>query len=482
MCFACDVPLVAAKQLREWQRRALDTASDALSNGVRGVVWAVMGAGKSVVIAEIAQAAFKSGQHVVITVPTQALVDQLAEGIGNWTGQVVGRWYADVKDLWPITVVCQMSLATYEDAWQNKYIDGYQLTPERLWIADECHKTECDTVLEWNAPEMRIGFSATPWRAEMRESVSSFDEVLYEYGPEDAHRDGHIVKPTVEHPDAAGDTDSVVAFWILEQVEAGRVGVANASSIADAEQFAETLKKVGVPCMTTHSESQHDRDRARAALMSGRPGCVVYVDMLAEGFDAPPIEFMALRRAVGSRVRFAQEVGRGLRAHPGKTTCYMLDVWDLWNTHSMTWEAALGDVDDTVIPALKLDGVLEERPTQQWLSGELDKMPHEVLGPLRSWIRSTRVQLQFDGRIPSKEIASRHWRSDPCSRKQREYLDDIMRQVDPSELDDGLVTRVRAARAALVDSVKRNERGDDLDGAFRKGDASDLIDVLRGLG
>lgn len=106
-------------------------------------------------------------------------------------------------------------------------------------------------------------------------------------------------------------------------------------------------------------------------------------------------------------------------------------------------------------------------------------MPHEVLGPMRSWLRATRVQMQFDGRIDTKKIESRHWRSDPCSRKQATYLDDLMRQIDPTELDEGLKFRIEASRQALLDCLRRDP--DDLEGAFRKGDASDLIDIVRGL-
>jgi hypothetical protein len=213
---------------------------------------------------------------------------------------------------------------------------------------------------------------------------------------------------------------------------------------------------------------------ARAVIRDG--GVVVYVDMLAEGFDCPEIMWMALRRPVGSRVRFAQEVGRGLRAAPGKTTCHMLDVWDLWGTHSMDWRAALGETDSAVVPALQLDMVVEQ---VAWKPLE-ERMPPEVLGPLRGWIRHERVQAMFEGRVAGKEIKSRSWRSDPCSRRQLLYLDQVMCRLNPAGLDPDVVRRVRMARAALVDSLGRDAA--DLAGALRKGDASDLIDVVRGLG
>lgn len=484
--------------LRTWQKEAIAAAESALSRREHGVIQAIMGAGKSVVIAELAARAFRAGLHVVVTVPTQELVRQLASSIGEWSGQVVGEWYADRHELWPITVVCQMSIESYEAAWQQKYAGDSAYAfgcrtcacrsrcggnclnchtplvlmngPRRLWIADECHRTECDTVLSWDAPSKRIGLTATPWRADMSGTISSFDRLVYEYGAERAFADGHVVKPTLEHP-KAGDIDDVVATWI-EQVR-GRHGggVVNARSIADADRFASRIGGVAV-----HSASEQDAVRARLAIAAGE--AVVYVDMLAEGFNCPQIRWMALRRAVGSRVRFAQEVGRGLRAYPGKTTCYMLDVWDLWGTHSMDWRAALGEVEGEAVPALQLDWMVDKAG---WTpeAGDREPMPPEILSPLRSWLRHQRVQAVFDGRIAAKEIKSRSWRSDPCSRKQLQYLDQLMGGIDPSELDDNMVRRVRIARAALLDCLRRDPA--DLNGAFRKGDASDLIDVVRGL-
>lgn len=470
------------KQLRTWQREAVHAATEAVGAGRRGVIQAIMGAGKSVAIAELAARALRRGEHVVITVPTQELVRQLAASLENWTGQAVGQWYADARELWPATVVCQASIATYEEAWRTKYgqptevldassaVVATAIQP-RLWIADECHKTECDTMHQWEAPARRVGFTATPWRAEHNRTIRAFDEILFEYGAEQAFADGHVVKPTLVHPEA-GDVDEVVAKWIAKQTGGG---VVNASSIEDAEAFSRLTGALPV-----HSRSEWSPDQAREHIRSG--GVVVYVDMLAEGFDCPEILWMALRRPVGSRVRFAQEVGRGLRACPAleKTTCRMLDVWDLWGSHSMNWQAALGEVDIAEpVPALQLDWILAETNWDYGARSTPERMPPEVLGPLRSWIRAERVSALFEGRISAKDIGSRSWRSDPCSRKQLEYLDKTMRQVDPKKLDRAAVARVRAARAALVDCLERDPA--DLAGAFRKGDASDLIDVVRAM-
>jgi len=178
-------------------------------------------------------------------------------------------------------------------------------------------------------------------------------------------------------------------------------------------------------------------------------------------------------------VRFAQEVGRGLRACPeiDKSCCYQLDIHDLYSIHSIDWRAALGEVDETAVPALQLDLALERAtaPASSW--GETDRMPAALLSPLRSWIRSERVRAQFEGRA-SLRVESTHWRSDPVSRRQARMIFDLMSRLTPAELGED-TERFRAAWYAVRDAVTRDPQ--DLKGALRKGDASDLIVILRGI-
>jgi len=96
---------------------------------------------------------------------------------------------------------------------------------------------------------------------------------------------------------------------------------------------------------------------------------------------------------------------------------------------------------------------------------------------VRSFLRSTRVAMQFDGKI-SLTVESTRWRSDPVSRNQFNFAHLLM-----VEKKHAIADEERAAFAAayygLRDSISR--ASDDLTGALRKGDAADLISILRGL-
>ena len=68
----------AAHPPRAWQRDALPLALEALEAGAAGLIHAVMGSGKSALIAEVcAQVQLPKGGVLIVSTPTMALVEQL---------------------------------------------------------------------------------------------------------------------------------------------------------------------------------------------------------------------------------------------------------------------------------------------------------------------------------------------------------------------------------------------------------------------
>jgi hypothetical protein len=85
----------------------------------------------------------------------------------------------------------------------------------------------------------------------------------------------------------------------------------SAINIEDAESFAARLAKAGIPAEPIHQKlNRGERELRIRRLRSGRIRCLVHVQLLCEGIDLPWLEWLALRRPVGSPVRLVQEVGR----------------------------------------------------------------------------------------------------------------------------------------------------------------------------
>lgn len=464
----------------DWQAEVRPKAIDAITSGDAALVSAVMGAGKSAVIAELcASLELGDHEHIVVTTPTIDLVHQLYEDIADRIHRRhIGKFYTDAKQNdRPIIVACMPSAPALGEAMAGAGRDA------ALWIADEAHKTECDTIheaFEALEPAARLGFTATPFRASDREELSLWDRLIYEYAPADAMDDGVVVPPKLRTYHGPADTVDTACVEMIDRAvrEGEGPGMVNAltthgsdkiNSIG-AEAFAQRLEDSGIRADTVHSKkSQDQNDRAIARLKDGKLDCIVHVNKLAEGSNFPWLRWLCMRRPVTSRTRFCQEVGRVLRPHPGKEYGLLLDPNDLFSEFGLSYEAVLaGGASEPDRPdkeaASEVDDVLDDLMQSQ---ADEDKTangtPVRVLEPTRAWLRKTKLALQSVGAIESK-IKSTHWRADPASPKQINLLGKI----------SGLVSRLpgeheRAAKASL----RVAELGD-----LTKGEVSDLISIL----
>ncbi|MGO1971418.1 MAG: DUF3427 domain-containing protein [Propionibacteriaceae bacterium] len=97
-------------------------------------------------------------------------------------------------------------------------------------------------------------------------------------------------------------------------------------SVAHAQFMAEqfTAHGLAAECLTGEHDQNH-RERVLSRLRSGQLQVVFSVDVLGEGVDLPDVDTLLLCRPTQSPVLFAQQLGRGLRQAPGKTSCLVLD-------------------------------------------------------------------------------------------------------------------------------------------------------------
>lgn len=361
--------------LRDWQAKALPVVIEALKARKRAVVAAFMGAGKSYLIAElIRRSKEQEGRGVVVLAPRTGLVEQLAATFGNVLEPVnVGTWWQHGKVCdRRVTVSTYQSLPTLVERWKK---DGRTCS---LLVCDEAHRTEAGVILEAvNALEglapgrwmSRVGVTATPFRSDDKEALSLWDEVVYRYAYADALRDRVVVEAKVigwDGPENELDTDAICTRMLSEA--ALWPALASAKSIADAEEYAVYLGKRGIPAMAIHSQLSRKEQAGRiAALRDGVVKVLVHVSMLSEGSDFPWLRTLLLRRPVGARVRFVQEVGRVLRvdpANPDKQFGLVLDPFDLMSEHGLKHKDALGkalDGEEVDTPDEDGDGERPER-------------------------------------------------------------------------------------------------------------------------
>ena len=441
--------------LRPWQASALKTLRAEWRPGTSPVIRAVMGAGKSILMGAICRDVKAT---VLVTAPTIRLVDQLADTIADVTGEDVAKYYTHEKRTSRITVACYDSLVALAAS-------GHR--PD-VWIADECHRTEVDEIkgaIAILAPKMRLGFTATPYLSGDK-SLSLWDTLIYSYGVQDAIRDAVVVPPRVIH--YVGEAETLDAACIDMVSKSFGPGVVSAINIADAEAFAAYSTERGFFARAIHSRQPKDEQAELLEMLRvGDLHHLVHVNLLTEGVDLPWLRWLCLRRPGASRIRFAQEVGRVLRAHSGKTHGIVYDPHDLFGRLSLTYEACLGDVNGPSADeaaAWEIDFVIAKIKGNAMPPNTLAGVPVRLIEPIASYIRTLRIAFQGAGAI-AMTIPAGAWRSEPANDKQMDMLRHL--RIDWGCVPDAHLTALRASISAAH--------------VLSKGDVSDLISCVKAL-
>lgn len=457
---------------RKWQKEALPKIIDSLRQGERPICCAIMGAGKSILIAELcarALAKLKDNGRIVVCAPRQSLVRQLTATIEARLKCAVGQYYADNKTTGTrVIVACNASAGKLAE----------QLNDEELFVAmmvgDEVHGTESDgfkdayTALN---PRCAVGFTATPYRSNEQETLSLWTSIAYSYGVAEALADGVIVPWKLAHWMGTGtnEIDSVCIQLIQShrQVYGKEPGLVSSISIEDAESFVEKLNAAGIRAAAVHSRMKKDEQERimRKDLPEGRLDCIVHVSMLSEGVDLPYLRWMCLRRPVGARVRFVQEVGRVLRSHPNKEFATIMDPHDLFGRHSISNLEAIGEA----LKAPMMDEYEEELASlekDEEVKDKVRKMPAaKAFTSIESYTRNLVAVFRAHKIVTSDNMDQDDWRGGYPSENQLNALQRLIwaKRYLPKDLREIFVSLAAQSRT------------------LTKGVVSDMIDILIGL-
>lgn len=227
-------------------------------------------------------------------------------------------------------------------------------------VIDECHRiagNRFDALATSVAPSILLGLTATPERTDGKSILGYFDcradgspavevrlwtalelQLLapFEYYACDDQTDfSQVPWNRVGEQQAVANLVSnndvragvVVREWhrLAEDPRRSRALVF-CVSVAHAQFMADYLNRAGLPakCLSGDSSPQ-ERERARRALESGKLCALVTVDLFNEGIDLPTVDTLLLLRPTQSSLVFQQQLGRGLRLHPDKESCLVLD-------------------------------------------------------------------------------------------------------------------------------------------------------------
>ena len=326
------------------------------------------GAGKSIIVAEIANSLNKvsKGKHVLCIVPSKELLEQNADKI-RATGNAVSLFSASVGETClanPLVVGTPVSIKNQIDRFGSQFC---------AVIIDECHKIT-PTVIHiieqlqvFNERLRIIGLSATPYRMStgyifkhdlrgvaLHESKTRdpyFDRLIYKITARELIQQGYLCQPIVgainsKHYETLNMQTNAMGNFSKDDIDKAYHGKGRltAEIVADViEQsrdrkgvlfFAATIQHAGeimeslppeLSAIVTGSTPAREREIILLKFKAQILKYLVNVAVLTTGFDAPHCDVVAILRATESAALLQQIIGRGLRLSDGKQDCLVLD-------------------------------------------------------------------------------------------------------------------------------------------------------------
>lgn len=351
--------------LRPYQQQAVDaTLTHFRQSNQSAVLVLPTGAGKSLVIAELARLA---KQKILVVTHVQELVEQNAakfEALGATPGiYSAGLKQRDTEH--QVVFGSIQSIARNLDQFSNAY---------SLIIIDECHRVSDDDqslyqqliafLKRQNANLKVLGLTATPYRLGhgwiyrqdyrgfFRESESTiFEHCIFDLPLRALVKQGFLTQPksinaAIDHYDFSSLTPSISGVYPESQVNTllakyPRVTEAICEQIVDMSQtrqgtmiFAATVKHAHeilsylpehTSALVVADTEPAERTQIINAFKERQIKYLVNVAVLTTGFDAPHVDVIAILRPTQSVSLFQQMAGRGLRLSEGKQNCLIID-------------------------------------------------------------------------------------------------------------------------------------------------------------
>ncbi|TQV98785.1 hypothetical protein V2A60_007514 [Cordyceps javanica] len=377
-------------QLRDYQLDCIRSVLDSLKSGHKRVgISLATGSGKTVVftqlIDKIRARADSGGDRTLILAHRRELVEQAAHHcrlahpdktleIEMGTQHASGR--AD------ITVASVMSITSRDR------LHKFDPSDYKLVLVDEAHHIVAAGYLRTlrhfgldakrAASPVLVGVSATFSRFDGLKLGAAIDEIVY-------HRDyvhmiadkwlTDVVFTTVAssadlaavRSGAFGDFQTGELSRVVNTVQVNEVTVRSwmaragdrkstlvfCVDLAHVAGLTETFRRHGIDARLVTSETPRAaRADLLAAFKRGEFPVLVNCGVFTEGTDIPNVDCVVLARPTRSRNLLVQMIGRGMRLHPGKRNCHVLDMVSSLDTGIVTTPTLFGlDPDELVTAA-----------------------------------------------------------------------------------------------------------------------------------
>ncbi len=351
--------------LRPYQQEAVDaTLKHFRKSDDSAVIVLPTGAGKSLVIAELARLARRK---ILVVTHVKELVEQNHAKYQSYgvLGGIFSAGLSRKESQYQVTFASVQSVAANLEQFKDEY---------SLIIIDECHRISTDENSQYQRiiEQLRqqnkglkvLGLTATPYRLGMgwiyryhyrgfvrSEEDKPFVHCIYELPLIYMISRGYLTKPDLVDAAVAQYDFSTLAQnrfgeyaekdvnallgkhqrvtrAIIEQVMElalqRQAVMIFAATVDHAKEITGYLPQEQTALITGATE-QRERDMLIQRFKQRQLKYLVNVSVLTTGFDAPHVDFIAILRPTQSVSLYQQIVGRGLRLDAGKKDCLVID-------------------------------------------------------------------------------------------------------------------------------------------------------------
>lgn len=354
---ALELDSAVASPLRPYQARAVDAVEQQRSSGQsNALVLMATGLGKSKVAASLVanEISRNPSQEVLVLAHTVDLVRQLEQSC----------WPSLAKDipthLWTDGEEPSFSGGVVFATWQSLQAPRtHRPLRDRfgLVVVDEAHHAPSDSyrrLLRELRPSFLLGLTATPWRGDARSLGVQFGSPCFSMDIVDGLQGGYLAEVDYRMLTDGIDWDEVARLSrqghtvkqlntlllmperdmamvettcaTLRSLSGGGRGLGFCRSIEHATRLQPLFLAHGVSTALLHSGlSRDERFKNLSAFRRCEVELLLSVEMLNEGIDVPEVNMVTFMRVTHSRRIFVQQLGRGLRLSPTKSTVAVLD-------------------------------------------------------------------------------------------------------------------------------------------------------------
>lgn len=395
--------------LRPYQQESVDAVVDHIKKRLSPCLLELAtGAGKSLIVSAIAK--YLKGvapqKRVLCIAPSLELIVQNHAKYTEWYKEPASIYCASAgsKDLRhsvifasPISALKNINKIARLGISGIIIDEAHGVTPTMLSLIKAIHEYEVEGV-QINDKVRVIGMTATPYRTGTGYIYSSdhsgeesiyydddkarnpyYSRLLYRVtageliaqgflsnvriGEEDEHYDtstlekdkkGEFTKSSVSKAFNGNTKTERIVQKIMSYAES-RMGVMIfAATISHAQEIVGYLPQDCTRLVTGNKKitSEKERELYIKEFKAQRVKYLVNVDVLTTGFDAPHVDLIAVMRATESPGLLQQIVGRGLRLHPDKDDCLILDFAENISRHNLQ--------DDIFTPEIKNKAIAGE--------------------------------------------------------------------------------------------------------------------------